>query len=70
MTAASQKPASSDWLKVMIEEVARKRDEAEAARREQALRAAERRAGAGEAAPSRGSPPPRPPGRGRRKTNR
>ncbi len=38
----------SEWLKVMLEEIARKREEAERARREQALR---RQEGDGGAAP-------------------
>jgi len=36
----------SEWLKVMLEEIARKREEAERARREQELRSQERVAGA------------------------
>jgi len=35
----------SEWMKVMLEEVARKREEAERARREQELRRQERGAG-------------------------
>jgi hypothetical protein len=41
----------SEWMKVMLEEVARKREEAERARREQELRRQERGLGA---APTQG----------------
>jgi hypothetical protein len=70
MPGSPQKPASSDWLKVMIEEVARKREEAEMARREQELRAAERGAGLSEANAGGDSPARRAPSRPRRKAPR
>jgi hypothetical protein len=71
MSASQQEPATSEWLRIMTEEVARKRDDAERARREQALRAAERSASAAGAGPTPGdAPAPTGPGRARRKSPR
>lgn len=67
MSGAPHNPATSEWLKVMIEEVARKREEAERARREQALREAERAAALNEARKPAGSPAPTASSRPRRK---
>jgi len=53
MTQATQ----SEWLKVMLEEIARKRDEEELARRERELREAERAAAASPAMPGRSGSP-------------
>ncbi len=67
MTASPQNPAASEWLKVMIEEVERKRDEAARARLEQELRAAERPAAVDG---PRGGGAPAGRGRSGRKTSR
>ena len=68
MTASPQKPAASEWLKVMVEEVERKRDEAARARLEQDLRAAERGAAVDASRGAGGAPAGR--GRSGRKTSR
>jgi hypothetical protein len=68
MSTSPQKPATSEWLKVMVEEVERKRDEATRARLEQDLRAAERGAAVGAPRGVDGAPASR--GRAGRKTSR
>ncbi|MCU0976432.1 MAG: hypothetical protein MUC71_09010 [Steroidobacteraceae bacterium] len=68
MPTTPQNPAASEWLKVMVEEVERKRDEAARARREQDLRAAERGPGADAPKGAAGAPAGR--GRSGRKTSR
>ena len=68
MNAASQKLAESEWLQVMMEEVARKRDEDERSRRELELRAAE--AAARQPATPSGSAAPPGAARPRRKGSR
>lgn len=67
MPASPQNPASSEWLKVMVEEIERKREEAARGRREQELRAAERAAAASSGSGPGGSPARTAPSRPRRK---
>lgn len=68
MSGSPQNPAASEWLKVMVEEVERKRDEAARARREHELRAAEQGAAAGASKGAAGAAAGR--GRSGRKTTR
>lgn len=70
MPSSSQNPAASEWLKVMTEEIARKREETARGRREQELRAAERAAAAGSAGKPAGAGEPSGSTRPRRKTAR
>ena len=70
MSGTPQNPAASEWLKVMTEEVARKREEAERARREQALREAERAAAVSDGQEADGSRAPTASSRPRRRAPR
>jgi hypothetical protein len=70
MPSTSQNPAASEWLKVMTEEIARKREDAARGRREQELRAAERAAAAGSSGKPAGAVEPAGSTRPRRKTAR